>query len=112
MNNLPLRFMVFDKKQKTWLSPKPIEFTSPQFPSHQWNAYNIDQNTIVADMIVYDHDVYMDLYVDKLLNISGFPRGVMARFTIDLTVNFSFVCVRLMICCFTSKNFSKTCLTF
>ena len=81
-----MRFLLFDKNQKTWLTKAPINFKEARFPSHQWNAYNIDNNIIVADMITFDHIVYDDLYVEKLLNVSSFPKQQATRFTINLQV--------------------------
>lgn len=45
------RFLVFNKDDRTWVTQKPIEVNSSMFITHQLNAYERTDGTIVADMV-------------------------------------------------------------
>lgn len=47
----PYRFLVFNKNDQTWATKSPIEGNSSMFITHQLNAYEKSDGTIVADMV-------------------------------------------------------------
>jgi len=72
------------KKRKKFL-PDPIKYEGPsQFISHQFNAYEVSETEIVADMIGYEDNAYDALSRKALTKSSGLPAGHATRFTIDL----------------------------
>jgi len=61
----------------------PVKYDKAQFISHQFNAYEVSENILVADMITYDDSVYKAMFVD---NFIGAPTesAHAIRFTLNL----------------------------
>jgi len=80
-----VQFMVFDKRKKEFLKSTLVYDKSPMFFSHQFNAYELSDTVLVADMIGYSHDAY-DALSRKTLSHStaGIKGGHVYRYTLDL----------------------------
>jgi carotenoid cleavage dioxygenase-like enzyme len=87
--DVPVRFLIFDKIQKRFLTEEPIEADMASFITHQFNAYEEDDGTIVADMIggeVFgegEKNGYDILDVENVLG-GGLPEEKLYRFRINL----------------------------
>jgi len=80
--NTMVTFLIFDKRTKSFLPP--IEYDRAQFISHQFNAYEISDKILVADMISYDEYAYDSLTIDRILAEHGLYDGHAYRFKLDL----------------------------
>jgi len=83
--NANVKFLIFDKRSKEFLTP--IEYEKAQFISHQFNAYEISDRILVADMITYDDYAYDSLTINHLLSESDLYEGHVYRFKLDLDKN-------------------------
>jgi len=81
----PVAFLVFDKREKKFL-PEVIKYDGkPLFISHQFNAYELSDKVLVADMIGYEDNAYDALSRKALSQLSArFPTAHAYRFTLDL----------------------------
>uniref|UniRef100_A0A914ECT7 Uncharacterized protein n=1 Tax=Acrobeloides nanus TaxID=290746 RepID=A0A914ECT7_9BILA len=52
-DNVPLRFLIFDKRSKKFVS-NPLSADTPMFVTHQLNAYEDAHGNLIADMITYN----------------------------------------------------------
>jgi hypothetical protein len=79
-----MTFLLFDKRTKQFL--EPISSQAVELVTHQFNAYEIGKNQIVADMIAFDRDTYDTIYVETLLGSDALTamNGRALRYTIDL----------------------------
>lgn len=77
-------FLVFDKRSKKFLDTPIIYKGLPQFISHQFNAYEISETKLVADMIGYSEDAYDSLSRKKMTQAAGLPFAHVYRYTLDL----------------------------
>jgi len=73
--DVPIRFLIFDKIQKRFITEQPIVAHTAGFMSHQFNAYEEEDGTIVADMMGYEpgqgESGYDALLVENLLKEDG-----------------------------------------
>ncbi|CAJ0569108.1 unnamed protein product, partial [Mesorhabditis spiculigera] len=83
---VPMRFLVFNKKTKEWVTPKPLEVFPSMFVTHQLNAFDSPEGNIVADMVVYDsHDPYVKYFYTDFLTSQLYPSTArILRFTLDV----------------------------
>lgn len=83
------RFLIFDKKNKRFVTEKPIVVDVPMTPVHQFNAYEDQDGTIVADLGALDGingDAYSLLTIEKILHGVG-KAFLLQRFRINLKTN-------------------------
>uniref|UniRef100_A0A914EAL4 Uncharacterized protein n=1 Tax=Acrobeloides nanus TaxID=290746 RepID=A0A914EAL4_9BILA len=87
-DNVPLRFLIFDKRSKKFVS-NPLSADTPMFVTHQLNAYEDAHGNLIADMITYNNaDPYLkDLYRDYLLTRNQVDPNTVSRFTINTQKN-------------------------
>ncbi|CAJ0949347.1 unnamed protein product, partial [Mesorhabditis belari] len=83
---VPMRFLIFNKKTKEWVTPKPLEVFPSMFVTHQLNAFESPDGTITADMVVYDsHDPYVKYFYTDFLTSQLYPSTArILRFTLDV----------------------------
>jgi len=81
--NAPVTFLIFDKRTKKFLPPIKYD-EQAHFISHQFNAYELSEDVIVADMITYDDFVYEAVYVDMLTRGTLKNPSRAKRFTLNL----------------------------
>ncbi|KAI6235749.1 hypothetical protein M3Y95_00084400 [Aphelenchoides besseyi] len=86
---VPMRFLIFEKKTKTWITQKPFEVFPSMFVTHQLNAYEDSDGSVIADMVVYDsHDPYVKYFYTDFLTSQVYPNTArILRFTMDLNDN-------------------------
>ncbi|CAD5222417.1 unnamed protein product [Bursaphelenchus xylophilus] len=86
---VPMRFLIFDKNTKQWITQKPFEVFPSMFVTHQLNAYEDTNGNLVADMVVYDsHDPYVKYFYTDFLTSRIYPSTArVLRFTIDIESN-------------------------
>lgn len=79
-------FLVFDKRSKKFVSTLKFDAKLPQFISHQFNAYEVSDKVLVADMIGYGEDAYELLSIKTLMDEShsGLTSAHAYRYTLDL----------------------------
>ncbi|KAI6241616.1 hypothetical protein M3Y99_00322000 [Aphelenchoides fujianensis] len=71
---VPMRFLIFEKKSKKWMTQKPFEVFPSMFVTHQLNAYEDSDGSVIADMIVYDsHDPYVKYFYTDFLTSQVYP---------------------------------------
>ncbi|GMT35793.1 hypothetical protein PFISCL1PPCAC_27090, partial [Pristionchus fissidentatus] len=82
---VPMRFMIFNKKTKAFMTSKPLEVFPSMFVTHQLNAYENMDGTITADMVVYEnHDPYVKYFYTDFLTSQLYPSTArLLRFTLD-----------------------------
>jgi len=87
--DMPIRFLVFDKIEKRFITEQPIESFPATFITHQFNAYEDDDGTLVADMIgeIQNGTSYDVLLVDHILKHPEPLRSGLWRFRLDLVKN-------------------------
>lgn len=64
-NRIIFRFLIFNKKTHEWVTQKPLEVFPSMFVTHQLNAFENPDGTIVADM-VFLRDIESDENLDRL----------------------------------------------
>ncbi|KAH7706031.1 Protein F49E10.2 a, partial [Aphelenchoides avenae] len=84
--NVPMRFLLFNKEDRTWATKKPIELNTSMFITHQLNAYERSDGVVVADMIAYANDDPYDKYLrtDFVMSHAYPSTAKVLRFTIDV----------------------------
>uniref|UniRef100_A0AC34GQ50 Uncharacterized protein n=1 Tax=Panagrolaimus sp. ES5 TaxID=591445 RepID=A0AC34GQ50_9BILA len=82
---VPMRFLVFNKKTGEFTTQKPLEVFPSMFVTHQLNAFENPDGTLVADMVVYDsHDPYVKYFYTDFLTTQLYPSTArILRFTLD-----------------------------
>uniref|UniRef100_A0A914CX00 Uncharacterized protein n=1 Tax=Acrobeloides nanus TaxID=290746 RepID=A0A914CX00_9BILA len=85
--NVGIRFLIFDKRNKSFITQTPLETKSAMYVTHQLNAYEINDDLLVADMIPYPNDgPYSEYMYRDFLLANGWLAGVGAtRFSLDLS---------------------------
>lgn len=83
---VPMRFLVFNKKTNEFVTEKPLEVFPSMFVTHQLNAFENPDGTLVADMVVYDsHDPYVKYFYTDFLTSQLYPSTArILRFTLDV----------------------------
>uniref|UniRef100_A0A914DER2 Uncharacterized protein n=1 Tax=Acrobeloides nanus TaxID=290746 RepID=A0A914DER2_9BILA len=83
---VPMRFLIFNKKTRDWITQKPLEVFPSMFVTHQLNSFENPDGTVVADMIVYDsHDPYVKYFYTDFLTTQLYPSAArILRFTLDI----------------------------
>ncbi|KAE9555105.1 hypothetical protein FO519_001680 [Halicephalobus sp. NKZ332] len=83
---VPMRFLVFNKKTMEFVTQKPMEVFPSMFVTHQLNAFENPDGTLVADMVVYDsHDPYVKYFYTDFLTTQLYPSTArILRFTLDV----------------------------
>ncbi|KAH7719753.1 Protein F49E10.2 a [Aphelenchoides avenae] len=84
---VPMRFLVFNKEDRTWITQKPMEVFPSMFVTHQLNAFENPDGTVTADMVVYEsHDPYVKYFYTDFLTSQIYPSTArIVRFTMDMT---------------------------
>uniref|UniRef100_A0A914YSE8 Uncharacterized protein n=1 Tax=Panagrolaimus superbus TaxID=310955 RepID=A0A914YSE8_9BILA len=82
---VPMRFLVFNKKTGEFTTQKPLEVFPSMFVTHQLNAFENPDGTLVADMVVYDsHDPYVKYFYTDFLTTQLYPSTArILRFNLD-----------------------------
>lgn len=84
--DVPLRFLVFNKRTKKFETSKPLEAYPAMWISHQFNAFEKPDGTLIADMIAYDRgNIYSRELNADIRKREVYPAiSRLLRFTLDL----------------------------